>query len=79
MKNINYITLNCFQSDSTVYVVYICIMYTYTRILPVNNTVTYLFGGAHSKTPSIKLLKKIIELPIILNDHILCALLIGLT
>ena len=74
MKNINYITLNCFQSDYCIFV-YIIYLYSVSQ-----HTVTYLFGGAHSKkTPSIKLLKKLIELPIILNDNVLCALLFGLT
>ena len=79
MKNINYITLNCFQSD---YCMYICIILYSIHILvfcqstkpsPTCSVVRI------QKTPSIKLLKKLIELSIILNDHALCALFIGLT
>ena len=42
MKNINYITLNCFQPDC----IFVYIIYSYSAS---QHTVTYLFSGAHTK------------------------------
>ena len=47
-------------------------LYTYTQFCQSTTPPTCSVVRIH-KTPSIKLLTKLIELPIILNDHALCA------
>ena len=70
MKNINYITLNCFQSDYCIFV------YIYSYSASQQHRHLLVRWCAFKKRPLLNCLK-LIELPSILNDHALCALLVG--